>query len=93
MTASNVVFAAQEDPAAIKPADDPSGSPNPLSSTYGGWMAVENAGMSVYKAAQTRNVDTMLEAVDEMTVACGNCHEVYREKSERQGGLAARCTK
>ena len=56
-------------------------------------MAVENSGMSVYKVAQTRNVDTMLEAVDEMTVACGNCHEAYWEKSERQGGLAARCTK
>lgn len=132
--ASNVVFAAQEDPAAIKPADDPSVSPNPLSSTYGGWMAVENAGislaesanllnipgrtcsngkpvpignadwapfvqelrdagMAVYKAAQTKNVDTLLEAVDTMTVSCSNCHEVYREKSERQGGLAARCTK
>ena len=132
--ASNVVFAAQEDPAAIKPADDPSTSPNPLSSTYGGWMAVENAGisiaesanllnipgrtcsngtpvpmgnadwapfvealrnsgMSVYKAAQTKNVDMMLEAVDAMTVACSNCHEIYREKTSAQGGLAARCTK
>ena len=132
--ASNVVFAAQEDPAAIKPADDPSVSPNPLSSTYGGWMAVENAGislaesanllnipgrtcsngkpvpmanadwaplvqglrdggMAVYKAAQTKNIDTLLEAVDTMTVSCSNCHEVYREKTEEQGGLAARCTK
>lgn len=132
--ASNVVFAAQEDPAAIKPADDPSVSPNPLSSTYGGWMAVENAGisiaesanlltipgrtcsngkpvpmgnadwaplvrglrdggMAVYKAAQTKNVDTLLEAVDTMTVSCSNCHDVYREKTEKQGGLAARCTK
>ena len=132
--ASNVVFAAQEDPAAIKPAADPSTSPNPLSSSYGGWTAVENAGitlaesanlltlpgrtcangkpvpmrnadwaplvqelrdagMSVYKAAQTKNVDTMLEAVDKMTVSCSNCHDLYREKTTAQGGLAARCTK
>lgn len=128
--ASNVVFAAQEDPAAIKPADDPAVSPNPLSSTYGGWMAVENAGislaesanlltipgrtcsngkpmpienadwaplvqglrdggMAVYKAAQTKNVDTLLEAVDTMTVSCSNCHEVYRDKTDP----VARCTK
>ena len=132
--ASNVVFAAQEDPAAVKPAEDPSTSPNPLSSSYGGWNAVENAGislaesanlltlpgrrcsngkpvpmqnadwapfvqglrdagMAVYKAAQSKNQDTMLEAVDQMTLACSNCHDVYREKSNAQGGLAARCTK
>jgi hypothetical protein len=132
--ASNVVFAAQEDPAAIKQADDPSTSPNPLSSTYGGWLAVENAGialaesanlltipgrlcsngkpvpmqnadwagfvqglrdggMAVNKAAKTKNLDTLLEAVDTMTVSCSNCHDVYREKSARQGGEAARCTK
>ena len=132
--ASNVVFAAQEDPAAVKPAEDPSTSPNPLSSTYGGWNAVENAGislaesanlltlpgrrcsngkpvpmqnadwapfvqglrdagMAVYKAAQSKNQDTVLEAVDQMTVACSNCHDVYREKTNAQGGLAGRCTK
>ncbi len=132
--ASNVVFAAQEDPAAVKPAEDPSTSPNPLSSSYGGWTAVENAGisiaesanlltlpgrkcsngkpvpmqnadwapfvqglrdagMTVYKAAQSKNQDTMLEAVDQMTLACSNCHDVYREKTNAQGGLAGRCTK
>ena len=38
--ASNVVFFAQsEDPAAVKPETDPSTSPNPLSSSYGGWEA------------------------------------------------------
>ena len=132
--ASNVVFAAQEDPAAVKPAEDPSTSPNPLSSSYGGWNAVENAGialaesanlltipgrtcsngkpvpmtnadwprfvqglreagMAVNKAAQSKDMDKVLEAVDTMTVACSNCHDVYREKSNAQGGLAARCTK
>ena len=50
--ASNVIFAAQAtDPATIKPADDPSTSPNPLSSSYGGWTAVENAGIALAEAA------------------------------------------
>jgi hypothetical protein len=49
--ASNVVFAAQEDPSTVKPAQDPSTSPNPLSSTYGQWQAVENAGIALSEAA------------------------------------------
>jgi hypothetical protein len=50
--ASNVIFAAQSaDPATIKPADDPSTSPNPLTSSYGGWDAVSNAGISLAEAA------------------------------------------
>jgi hypothetical protein len=49
--ASNVIFAAQtEDPATIKPAADPSTSPNPLTSTYGGWAAVENAGYALIES-------------------------------------------
>jgi len=50
--ASNVIFAAQgDDPAAIKPEKDPSTSPNPLTSTYGGWAAVENAGLTLAESA------------------------------------------
>jgi hypothetical protein len=50
--ASNVIFAAQsDDPAAIKPAADASTSPNPLTSVYGGWTAVENAGIAIAEAA------------------------------------------
>lgn len=50
--ASNVIFAAQsDDPAAIKPAADPSTSPNPLTSSYGGWTAVENSGIALAEAA------------------------------------------
>ena len=33
------------------PAADPSVSPNPLTSTYGGWQAVENAGLALAEAA------------------------------------------
>ena len=49
---ANVIFVAQsEDPVAIKPADDPAVSPNPLTSTYGGWDAVSNAGIALAEAA------------------------------------------
>jgi hypothetical protein len=48
---SNVVFAAQEDLSVWKPAADPSTSPNPLTSTYGGWAAVENASLALVESA------------------------------------------
>src|SRR5262245_36130158 len=48
---SNVVFAAQEDLSVWKPATDPSTSPNPLTSTYGGWAAVENASLALVESA------------------------------------------
>ena len=49
--ASNVVFAAQEDVSKLAPVADPSVSPNPLTSTYGGWQAVENAGLALAESA------------------------------------------
>jgi len=51
--ASNVVFFAQaEDPTKVKlETGDPSTSPNPLSSSYGGWEAVSNAGIALSEAA------------------------------------------
>src|SRR5215471_2671191 len=48
---SNVVFAAQSDMNAIKAAADPSVSPNLLTSTYGGWQAVENAALAIAESA------------------------------------------
>jgi cytochrome c556 len=48
--------------------------------------------MASYKAAQTKDMDKMLEAADTLTNACSECHDVYREKTEKQGGDAARCT-
>lgn len=127
---SNVIFAAQgDDPAKIKPAKDPATSTDPLTSAYGGWTAVENAGialaeganlltipgrkcsngldvpmnnpdwaglvqglrdagMTAYKAGQSKNQDNVLMAADVMTTACANCHDKYRDKP---GGDAARC--
>ena len=49
---SNVVFAAQsKNPAEIKPADDPTTSTDALTTTYGGWTAVENSGLALAEAA------------------------------------------
>jgi hypothetical protein len=130
---SNVIFAAQSNDFLKLKADDPSVSPNPLTSTYGGWAAVENAalalnesaslltvprvcsngkpapvqnadwqkfvqglraaGLEAYKAAQAKKTDAFLDVADHLTLACSNCHDVYREKTEQQGGLNGRCTK
>jgi hypothetical protein len=54
---------------------------------------LRDAGMAAYKAGQSKNMDMVVEAADTMTTACMNCHDVYREKTPAQGGLAARCTK
>ena len=49
---SNVIFAAQSnDPSKVKPASDPSTATDPLASTYGGWTAVENAGLALAESA------------------------------------------
>ena len=50
--ASNVVFTAQaDDPASFKPGLRPSTSPDPFTSAYGGWEAVENAGLALSESA------------------------------------------
>jgi hypothetical protein len=56
-------------------------------------QGLRDAGMATYKAGQSKNMDMVVEAADTVTTACMNCHEVYREKSPAQGGMAARCTK
>src|SRR5262245_38825015 len=48
---SNVIFAAQGDLAKFPAAPDASTSPNPLTSSYGGWQAVENAGLALVESA------------------------------------------
>jgi hypothetical protein len=50
--ASNVLFAAQEDPAKQPAAADAATSPNPLTSTYGGWQSVENAGLAIAETSR-----------------------------------------
>lgn len=119
---SNVIFFAQgDDPAKVQPAKDPSLSPNPLASSYGGWTAVENsakalseaanllilparkcanglpvpinnpdwpkfvqglrdASLESYKAAQSKNMDNIVTAAGDLSTACSNCHDKWREK-------------
>jgi hypothetical protein len=48
---SNVVFAAQGDLAAFRQAEDAATSPNPLTSIYPGWQAVQDAAVSLEDAA------------------------------------------
>ena len=55
-------------------------------------QGLRDAGMASYKAAQSKDMDKMLDAADTLTNACSDCHDVYREKSEQRGGDAARCT-
>src|SRR5580765_6344677 len=50
--ASNVLFAAQEDLSKQPKVADAATSPNPLTSTYGGWTAVENAGLAIAEASR-----------------------------------------
>ena len=52
--AANVVFFAQaENPADVKPntGQDPSMSTDPLTSTFGGWQAIENAALALAESA------------------------------------------
>ena len=62
--ASNVIFTAQtEDPASFKPATRTSTSSDPFTSAYGGWEAVENAGLALAESANLLTIPGRL---------CGN---------------------
>lgn len=50
-------------------------------------QGLRDAGVVVYKAAQTKSQDKIVDAADVMTTACANCHDRYREKPN----LADRC--
>jgi hypothetical protein len=120
---SNIIFDAQNnDPAAKK-------EEGQFGNVYGGWVAVENAALSLaesanlliipgrlcsngkpapldrpdwpgyvqglrdasqaaYKAAQSKNMDSIVDAAGTLTEACSACHDAYREKPS----LDARCT-
>ena len=51
-------------------------------------QGLRDAGLTVYKAAQSKNQDTMVEVSGTVSDACSACHEVYREK---RGGPQDRC--
>ena len=46
------------------------------------------AGRAAYKAAQSKNMDAMLEVSETVSVACANCHEPYRDFDDQK----QRCT-
>jgi hypothetical protein len=50
-------------------------------------QGLREAGRKVYKAAQSKDMDKIVDAADTMTTACSNCHDKYREKPT----LADRC--
>jgi hypothetical protein len=57
--AANVVFSAQADnPGEIKfiPGHDPNMSTDPLTSSFGGWQAVENAALALAESANLLNI-------------------------------------
>ena len=39
--------------------------------------------LATYAAAKTKNQDKIVDAADVMTTACANCHDKYREVSDR----------
>jgi hypothetical protein len=47
-----------------------------------------DAGKVAYKAAQSKNIDAMVEASGTVSDACSACHEIYREKPDNKD----RCT-
>ena len=71
------------------------GKPAPIGNAdWGKFVAgLREAGMEAVKAARAKNADAMLDVSDKMTTACAACHDVYREKTDAQGGVGARCTK
>ena len=46
-------------------------------------------GEAAYKAAQTKNMDAMLDISEKITIACAACHDVYRD-IDQEGKM--RCT-
>lgn len=45
---------------------------------------LRDAGMVAYKAAQTKNMDNMIQASDVLNTACANCHNRYRARNRCQ---------
>lgn len=45
-------------------------------------QGLADAGRAAYKAAQSKNLDAMVEVSGTVADACAACHEVYRDKPE-----------
>jgi hypothetical protein len=42
-------------------------------------QGLAEAGRAAYKAAQSKDMDKMIEVSETVSVACSNCHEPYRD--------------
>lgn len=43
-------------------------------------QSLREAGLAAYRAAQTKNQEKIVDAANDVTAACENCHEKYRDK-------------
>ena len=50
-------------------------------------QGLREASLATYKAAQTKNMDNIVNAAGDLSTACSNCHDKWREKPD----LADRC--
>jgi hypothetical protein len=66
------------------------GKPMPLDQPdWAGFVqGLRDASQASYKAAQSKNMDNIVDAAGALTEACAACHDKYREKPD----LANRCT-
>ena len=50
-----------------------------------------DAGLAAYKAAQSKNLDAMVDVSGTVSDACAACHEVYRDKEDpKRTGVSRR---
>jgi hypothetical protein len=72
------------------------GKPVPLNDEVfkKGVAALRSVSDEIYKAAQAKNQDAMLDVSDKLTQACATCHDVYRDKivNGKPAGMEDRCT-
>jgi hypothetical protein len=73
------------------------GKPVPLNDPefQNGLTVLREVSLASYKAAQSKDMDAMLDIADKLTQACASCHDVYRDKvvDGKPIGIADRCVK
>lgn len=53
-------------------------------------MGLADAGKAAYKAAQSKNLDAMVDVSGTVSEACAACHEVYRDKDDMKDRCIAK---
>ena len=58
-----------------------------------GLMALRDTSMVAYKAAQSKDMNAMLDVADKLTQACATCHDVFRDRvvDDKPVGIEGRC--